>query len=101
MTPPVVQTDDIVVVLLGGRFAVVLRPANEETDTTNPDPNVNSLVCLCHVHALMNGEAPRRPAEDHSDAALSQDRVTSGRADGSRSDQELLTTTKLNEFVLV
>ena len=101
MALPVVQADDIVFVLLRGRFPVVLRSAEGETDTTSADPDVHSFVCLGYVHGLTNGEARRRPVDDHSYSALPQDMITSSHAGGWHSDQELLTTTGLNEFVVV
>ena len=42
---PVVQADDIVFVLLRGRFPVVLRSAEGETDTTSAGPDVQSRLC--------------------------------------------------------
>ena len=73
MAAPVVEPEDIVCVLLGSRFSVVLRPVKDE--------NAFTFVCLCYLHGFMHGQDVKRWIETSASEA-SQERIMIGTIDG-------------------
>lgn len=59
-TAAIIQPDDMLYVLLGGWFPVVLRP------TTASERRTFTFVCLRYLHGFMHGEAVARPRPDES-----------------------------------